>query len=475
MECQPDQFITGHTLEYRFIQKAYWKEQIDGAVAENFDFYFNMMGVTSDGPVAAQEESCYFESLAEGCNEFEESYNLTSRHANGFPVQECIDDVEYTCSVIQMGSGCLALLPVIHEAKDGEATKTSSMSNMKHPNLARIEAVGLDKSPGFVERLQEVAMEAFVATGYAGSNIGCNVNIRVRLGGTFHVTGIHSSRPAVLLPRSTISPMDCPSLSGLPGGQAALIDIFIANYILANPNQQSQVQRVADSYDDFAPAYDAGVAAHTTIPATIKGIIQQNDFSGIVFDLACGTGIFGRLVAERQPRQNGAGAQTESRLYGFDISRQMLNICREHGIYNGLHIQSLEGPLLNSRRYMGDEAIDHIVCFSALHFLRPELFTFFMALALTVARRSVTVSIDEVPESYNEQLSRLDQPYLHSYNHVDKVKLFAGVPGWTMVRGERVLSWRTVRTVEEIYTTFFRFERVGNGMGGLFKGAGDPN
>jgi predicted TPR repeat methyltransferase len=74
-----------------------------------------------------------------------------------------------------------------------------------------------------------------------------------------------------------------------------------------------------------------------TSPASIAArlIVQLPDTGSKILDLGCGTGLTCRLLAERG----------YSRLDGIDISREMLQVARERGIYQDLLAGDLNQPL----------------------------------------------------------------------------------------------------------------------------------
>ncbi len=74
-----------------------------------------------------------------------------------------------------------------------------------------------------------------------------------------------------------------------------------------------------------------------TSPASLAAILieQLPDTASAILDLGCGTGLTCRLLAERG----------YSRLDGVDISREMLQVARERGIYRHLLTGDLNDPL----------------------------------------------------------------------------------------------------------------------------------
>lgn len=531
---------TQHTFEYRFIHKATAKQEIDAAVEEKFDFYFNLMWGTPDDPVAGVLESRYFESLGlPSCgirswerkmtkNDFYKNarcrgappvpgadrFPLVVRPANGsasqlsdeisvchddaeldsalhrinealyearirraeamgiedkeayvksyYPVgrdgddiviQEYVDGQDFSCSVIEICDACIALSPVIHKTKEVSLKASSLALNSKIDKETRIELLQKSHDAALFERLQQAAIEAFHASECKGSNMGCDVGLRVRPDGEIFVIEVNP-QPVAFGPKGTLK--DLPVTQSLPGGYPAVINIFIANHMLQNPENRSA--KVAHAYNVMAPKYNDGLNSMTTIPENISRMVNTLDFSGTVFDLGCGTGVFGRTLSESQA---GAG----SCVIGFDISPGMLDICRETGVYHATYIDSFETALINYNRYA--ERVDHVVCFSAIHFLSPERFSLALVLCFALANKSINISIDEIPDAYNETIVEMGAPHMHSVNHMANMESFGEPSGWRLTKSERRFSWTSLKTRHDVYTTYFRFDRIEEGSGDL--------
>ncbi|EAW20843.1 uncharacterized protein NFIA_113740 [Aspergillus fischeri NRRL 181] len=376
-----------------------------------------------------------------------ESYNPVGRDSDDIVAQEYIDGEDYTCTVIQLGDACLSLTPSKVVTKDE----------------TRIELLRKKENPVLFERLQTVAIDAFMVSGCQGSNMGCAVNLRARPNGDVFAIEV-DPQPAAFMPQGPCR--DLPIIHSLPGGYPAVINIFIANHLLRNAAQRDAAEKIAASYDGFASKYDAVQANSSTIATAIRSLTEAYDFGGTVFDLACGTGIFGRVLTETNPSKG-------SRLLGFDISAQMGDICRSSGVYEAVHIDSMEQALLNGDRFA--EGADHIVCFAAVHFLRPEIFAFVLVLCLILARKSIIIGVDEIPDVDNEKLEQMNAGHIHAWNHLASMLAFGEPPNWQLTKSTRQYSRTSLGTGDEIYTTYFRFDRVGESQDLMFKGPEFPN
>ncbi|KAK2606443.1 hypothetical protein QQS21_003136 [Conoideocrella luteorostrata] len=381
------------------------------------------------------------------------SYDPIGRDSDDIVVQEFIEGTDYTCSVIQLGSSCVALTPFVYKMKVQGKDKFLTF-DLKFDASTQIELLVKRDNPDLFERLQQAAIEAFLISGCNGSHMGCDVDLRATPNGQVFAIEINP-QPAAFMPEGTFQ--DLPIIHSLPGRHPAVINIFIANHMITHPDKWSVSLKVAAEYDNMAPKYDKGIETLSTIATGIRKLVDDFDFSGTVIDLACGTGIFGRVL-----RESKGASQTplrgSSRLLGCDISAGMLEICSQAGFYDDVHMDSMETFLLSPDRYAN--SVDHIVCFSAIHFLRPELFSFILVLCFIVANKSITLSVDEIPDEFNEVVTKKGLGHMHSTNHLSSMKAFGEPKGWHLVRSERQFSWKSPHTGVEVYTTYFRFERA---------------
>ncbi|GIJ91741.1 hypothetical protein Asppvi_010713 [Aspergillus pseudoviridinutans] len=293
--------------------------------------------------------------------------------------------------------------------------------------------------------------------------MGCDVDLRARPNGDVFAIEINP-QPAAFMPEGPFQ--DLHIIHSLPGGYPAVINIFIANNLLRNAAKQGVSEKIAATYDGLASKYDTILVESTKIAVAISNLTDTYDFGGTVFDLACGTGVFGRVLAESNPTG-------PIRLLGFDISCKMGDICRSTGVYEAVHIESMEKALLNCDRFA--EGVDHIVYFSAIHFLRPEIFAFVLVLSFTLAKKSITISVDKVLKVYNQKLEEINVGHMHSWNHFASILAFGEPPNWRLTKRTKQYSWTSPATGDKIYTNYFRFDRVGESQDLMFKGPEVPN
>ncbi|KAM3436616.1 hypothetical protein MY4824_004209 [Beauveria thailandica] len=539
LPCNPGACTDRHTFEYRFIHKATAEQEIDAAVAEGFEFYFNFLWGSLDDPVAGIRASQYFESLrlpscgfrswerlntkndffdrarlrasppvpgtdrfplfvkpANGCSSllidersvchneeelvgalrrineglrearvrraeamgiqdkhgYADSYSPVGRDSDDIVVQEFIDGRDCTCSVVKMGQGCLALAPFIYKTRPVPSMRQKFLTfELKHDEQTAIQLLPKEDDPVLFERIQRAAIEAYRTSDCSGSNMGCDVDMRIRPDGAVFVIEINPQPAAFELEGPF---QDLPIIHSLPGGHGAVIDIFIMNQLLSCSDVKSISDKVAQAYDEMAPHYDKYAEEEGNKFVGIKSLLSAADYSGTIFELACGTGLFGQLLSKDK---KWTASRETNRLFGFDISPAMLKICSDTGYYDGTHLDAMETTLVNFARYAA--AVDHVVCFAAIQFLRPEAFHFVLVLCFAIAGRSITVGVDEIPDGYNAALDEAGFGHMRQHNHVANMESFGEPPGWRLKQREREYSWTSPKTGDDVYATYFRFER----------------
>ncbi|PLB35189.1 uncharacterized protein BDW47DRAFT_133789 [Aspergillus candidus] len=376
-----------------------------------------------------------------------ESHHPATLHSDDIVIQEYIEGRDYGVTVIEMGASALALNPYVMRTKAVSQKKNILTFDLKFDPETRVELIKRNDNPTLFDQLQQAALEAFEAGMFRGSHMGCDVDFRVRPNGEVFVIEANP-QPADFLPQDS-NFQDLPISEGLPGGHMAVVNVFIANHFLRHGAPKGS-SKVADAYDSIAHKYDGDGDTHSQDKANFEHIVKCFDFTGSVLDIACGTGFFGRILAANR-------SQKDYSLVGFDISEEMANICRETKIYDEVYIDGMQTCLLN---YRNQDEIDHIICFGAAHFLSREGFTFFMVLCFVLAKKSITIAIDEIPDTYNEHLRQIGHGHMHSVNHLETMEGFKEPRGWRLVNRQRQYSWTSPTTGDDVFSTFFRFERT---------------
>lgn len=378
------------------------------------------------------------------------SFKAAERNRSDIAVQEFVEGQYYLVSVIALGEAAVALPPCIVKRKALAGNDKFLKFELKFDPETHLELIKKDDNPKLFQRLQQVALESFETGNYSRSNLWCDVDIRVRPDGEVFVLEVNPQLAAFL----TQYP-DLPIMYGLPGGHTAAINIFIANHFLRQSLAGNTLSKIASTYDKIAHIYNDIIQINSQITHIIEDVVQEFNFQGRIFDLACRTGILGDAFSKR--RQSRGSAQV-SRIVGFDIPPRMAEICRKIGAYEEVYVERMELALL---QHLKHGAVDLIMCFSAIHFLSPELFSFVLAVSFLTAGRTITVGVDEILDVYKENLRARGHSHVHSTDHIENMEAFGDPPGWRLVSRKRQYCWTSPVTSDDNYTaTVFHFERV---------------
>lgn len=417
----PGRYVKQHTFHNRFVDKATARSQIDAAVAEEFDFYFNFMWGQPEDEVAGVEASEYFESLgvpfigvssrvlrksktelyeaarkrgsppmpgadvnsfpvivkaARGCasqflNAKSLCYTAEERDAaiaaidrqlepgrqraraeskpsrsgedggrapasvenlpDDIIVQEFVPGTDFSVVVIEFGTTPVALNPTTYNYPTTHARDENSFLTFDikfHEELSET-LIERERDPALYELLQKLAVEAFEVNGMAGSGWG-NVDIRIRPDGRPVVIEVNPMPAIFLAERFNFE--DLVIRNSLPGEHRALLNIVFASYLMqGNEAEKNRRKVIVATFDGAAERYDAEYLPRCTIRRIIGDLLADFDFGGSVLDLACGTGVFGRMLLDHRASNDAPTSGKTRRLVGMDLSPQMARLCREKG------------------------------------------------------------------------------------------------------------------------------------------------
>lgn len=554
----PGPFTTQHEFENRFIRKATAKADIDAAVAEGFDFYFNFMWGTYDDGVPGVAESEYFESLkvphigilsserkmskhdffaeamrrgappvpssdkfplfvkpANGCSSmfideksvchdekelekqikvldgkmrsmriqrakglgfkdieaYADSCERAGRYSTDLVVQEFIQGMDYAVDVMAMGSVPVPLSPRVVKYKPLDGKEQFLTFDGKSDPTTSYGILRKEDNPMLFQRLQKAAVEAFITNKMHENGMGCDVDLRATADNKVFVVEINPMPVGFYPMDSHVADVDIQT--DLPGKFEAAINIFITNYYLKHPGAKAaRSKKIGENYDTVAPEYDCIEPTEAGLLPIDVEVLQQFSFEGNVLDLCCGTGIVGRTLSDMQSRGSSSPSSSSSnsstttaqkhplakvdvkRLIGVDISNGMLDVCRQTELYDETHQERIQDFLGHY-----NEHVDHIVCLTGLQYLPVEELYFVLARFFQLARRSITLTIDEIPEIYNEAMRRKNMPEMCCLNHIEHMKVFGEPTGWRLVYLRYHWAWQSPTSGVEVYTNYIRFER----------------
>ncbi|KAG2000796.1 hypothetical protein GB937_010822 [Aspergillus fischeri] len=347
-----------------------------------------------------------------------------------------------------------------------------------HPET-HVELLRYQDDPTLYTKLQELAVQAFHANKMAGRT-WCNVDIRVPPPGQGEPVVLEvNPMPAVFLPLDH-EWEDIAIRESFPGGHRALINMMIASHLLRRRAHEEKLNRVAEVYDNVSVKYDDTIAKLPQVSAIYRKILDLVDFSqGTILELGAGTGLFGRALAEEMQQRTtppdsdsdsaSSNNQTPSSsssslsprpysLTGIELSQGMAEKCRQTGVYEKIHHGAVQAILPTLGPF------DHILSLSVLYFLPPVDFSLTMVRSFQLARKSLVVWIDEIPETYTAKLLEMGPPHSHmiGYNHLeDMEKTFCNSPPprWKLAEKFRQSGWHSPVTGVEVYVTVYHFQR----------------
>jgi SAM-dependent methyltransferase len=525
LAADPSRYTDQHTFEHRWVRKDNARTQIDAAISEKFDFYFNFMWGQLEDEVAGIEASEYFESFAlpsigmrsevakRSKNDFyrnaralgapripgtsnypllvkpakirasqfisnkslcrnrdellESLRNLdqalgSGRKIAGQPVststvvddiaipddivvQEFVKGWDYSVVVIEVGDCPVPLTPNgFVYPKDFVPCDNLDINFHKELN---IKLLNRKEEPELFTKLQEMALQAWNANQMTGQG-WANVDFRVPDNGEPVVLQVNPM-PAIFLPKRERS--DVVVRESFPGGHRAFVNVLIASHLIQRKVKENGQSRIADRYDTHSSKYDEQVS-HLRIISIYERIISLMDLSGSILELGSGTGLFGRLLEKKKE----LSLETTT-LTGIELSKGMIEKCREKGLYKQVYHGSIQTTLPSLGPF------DHIISLSTLYFMSPEDFSLIMARSFQLALRSIAVTIDEIPDAHNELVRAMGDLHMIGRNHKDEMeKAFCDPPpaGWKLAETFREFAWKSPSTKCDVYMTIYIFERV---------------
>ncbi|KAH7928567.1 hypothetical protein BV22DRAFT_1044515 [Leucogyrophana mollusca] len=406
----PSRWVKKHEFHHRYIHKQTAKQQIDETCREEFDMYLNFMWGQPEDDVAGIEAVRYLESKGVPFigmpSHFLAKTKLDFRDAARKHGVRVPDDKTSPRSLYLTEDSVCYTQTAVEEQVRILKEKSGGGEVVVQQFIA-----GEECSAMVLEMGKNVVALPPTALGFPDDTEPMKQFL--------HWENKVNPAPALFLPLNHVFFDDVVILQSFPGGHESLMDMLIVTKLAQMRGFEKQVAGIQSGYEEMAPTYDA-VSAATNMGSISTTIASQCEMSGTVLDLGCGTGIFGRILHEIKPEQNSEAAMT---LEGFD----------------------------------------HVVVFGCLHFLDPTIFSAFLSRLFFVARRSIIISVEDIPERYNNHLRKMGYGFMYSWNHTKAVRDF-GVPmNWRVAYDQRFDAWDSPKTGDKVFATILRYERVDAG------------
>ena len=382
-------------------------------------------------------------------------------------VQEFIEGRDYSCIIIEMNDTPVALNPATYNYPASTTSKERFLSwDIKWHDEVKLIPLEKADDPALFVKLQKLAVEAWKANKMTGGAWG-NVDFRVRYDDGEPVLMEVNPMPALYLSDTTESIWEDNVITGyFPGAHRALTNILISTKLWQmNDAQQSRVEKIKSTYDWFSTGYDK--VAEENFIKIISCIVEKFDFDGSILDVCSGTGLFGRLlveakkIKESEECSDSSGSSSpltpkRSVLFGVELSEAMTQASSNSTmLYDYIHMGPMQAVLPKL-----DRQFDHIISLSSLHFLDTSTLSLVLNRMFELAEKSVTITIDDIPDVYNEHLVKSGYEHMYSFNHTKEVEEFGVPKGWKVVHQEYQYAWTSPTTGDGVYTTLWRFERV---------------
>lgn len=530
---RPGNFTDAHSFQDRWISKTNAKKEIDAAVAEGFDVYFNFMWGQLEDDVAGIEAVRYLESLgvpvmgmpsrilerskldfyrdaktggiripetsrypttfpvfvkpARGCSsvhldeksvcwnqkELEVqvarlkeklasgrkstvkttsgSYSRIKQEDDDIVVQQFIDGHDYSVIIIEVMNTPIPLNPTKYEYPKEVGKNTFLTFDVKFHKETKEVLLQRDENPELYDKLQKLAVDMWKANKMDGGN-WANMDIRVQYSNG-EAVGIEVNP----MPAMFVAIGQCEDIVAevFPGGHRAVIDILIETTLERHSQKAKALAKdIAATYDAFATTYDRAMGdPHVggKHEDSFTRLVQANNFTGAILDLACGTGFFPRICH----KVAGSKRLTESTFYGIDISAGMVKMAQLNGIplYENVHIGLIQDVLPTL-----EKKFDHILAIGVLYHLSPTQLSVVLSRMFQLATKSITFTIEQLSDAYNEGARKHNEGHMAGTNHTKACEAFSLPKGWKRVpTAEFDFSWASKHFGAVTTTKVYRF------------------
>ncbi|KAL1925120.1 uncharacterized protein VTP21DRAFT_3 [Calcarisporiella thermophila] len=353
-------------------------------------------------------------------------------------VEEFIIGREFSVMVIEGEHGVFAMTPIVYSFPS-YMTQLEQFLHFENKfdsiEQKKITYSLASEEDSLVKKLKDIACRSYCALDVHGCGYA-RVDLRVDEHDNIYVLEVNPT-PAFFCQYGNEFGDDYVIDKCFPGKHEGLIDLLI--------NSKLKLSTIRQEYDKMSDRYD-GILNTSNIPNIIRKMVLTYDFSGIVLDLGCGTGIFGKII-------NDYGQDAE--MIGVDLSPKMTE---KAAGYSVIEIGLMQDVVFSLKH----RKIDHVVSTGALHFLNNDVFKSTLMRLFEIADKSITLSIEDIPEEYNQNLIRLGVASMYSYNNTFVAENIIIPKDWERVHREYTYMWKSPATGNNIYGTIFRFERTGS-------------
>lgn len=102
---------------------------------------------------------------------------------------------------------------------------------------------------------------------------------------------------------------------------------------------------------------------------------------------------------------------------------------------------------------------DHIISSGSLYFLNSEDFEKTLSKMFQIATKSITFTLEDIPDDYNKKLIDIGVINMHAYNNIQIVENFILSHDWKLINIKKTFMWISPSTKNKIYGTIYRYEK----------------
>lgn len=230
----------------------------------------------------------------------------------------------------------------------------------------------------------------------------------------------------------------------VPGGHPALFSFLV--FAKKSFDGELKVnQKVIEIYAEYMPIYDEQVP-NLPYYRYLQHLTTHFDWTGTVLDLACGTGLLGKLLHEKGYK---------FKIFGVDLSPDMTMGPSIQKYYQSpVTVGPMQGMIMQPAEY------DHVACFGALDYLAEDDFVATLSRMFLVAQRSISFDIEEPSPEYLTKMAE-DSSVIPTHNYTKIWKKFEIPAGWKVVYEEYGLLFHDSNQTDcDVFGRMIRLERA---------------
>jgi D-alanine-D-alanine ligase-like ATP-grasp enzyme len=352
-------------------------------------------------------------------------------------IEEFIIGKEFSIMVIENKNDVIAMEPIVYNFPENTSPTQQFLhfeNKFEAVDNGEIEYKIYDENKELINKIKEVGCNSYKSLNVTGSGYA-RIDMRIDDNNNVYVLEINHT-PAFFCQIDNEFGDDYIIQKCFKNGHIGLVDHLIATKI----DQIEEGIIIKNTYDNLSEKYNE-FFNKSNFPFLLENISKIYDFNGNVLDLGCGTGMFGDIILKHNNNIN---------LTGIDASPKMSEKAKK---YKKIHIGLIQNIINNIERF------EHIISSGTLHFLNNVYFEKVLFRIFEIASKSITLTIEDIPDIYNKNLIDKGIINMYSYNNTKIIDNFIIPNEWNIVYKEKVFMWDSPSTGDKIYGTIYRYEK----------------